>query len=559
MDPFELGTLYQSLLRTVRKYGDRPAYAVPPMKKRPYHPDGWQVTWAEVLAAVERRTQHYADAGYGPGHRIAILFEQRPEFVFHHFALNALGCSTVPMSPDHRHEELVYQLEHSEACLALSIPERIADVRAAVAELSRPIPVVPFDDLSAALPKPAVERLDVALDGASEATLLYTSGTTGKPKGCVLSNEYFHTFGGSFLWRGGRLALREGEERLYNPLPLHHANCLSISLPSMLLAGGCLIFPDRFHASSFWQDVVTCDVTALQFQGVIPAILLKLPECNEERQHRVKFALCAGVEPNLHAAFEKRYGFPLVEMWAMTETGRITTDHAEPRMIHTRAIGRSGLAHDLRAVDAEGNEVPDGEAGELVMRNSADAPRKGFFSRYLKNPEATEEAWRGGWFHTGDTVARDASGMFFFLDRSKNIIRRAGENIAAAEVEACLVAHEKIHQAAVLAVPDELREEEVMALIVLKVEHEAGEALAQQLFQFCCERMAYFKAPAYMLFVDSLPTTSSQKIQKVKLFPKGVDPRTQPGVVDLRTLKKKSTAASTAKPEQRPSDDYRSA
>ncbi len=228
-------------------------------------------------------------------------------------------------------------------------------------------------------------------------------------------------------------------------------------------------------------------------------------------------------------------------------------------MIHTRAIGRSGPAHDLRAVDAEGNEVPDGEAGELVMRNSADAPRKGFFSRYLKNPEATEEAWRGGWFHTGDTVARDPTGMFFFLDRSKNIIRRAGENIAAAEVEACLVAHEKIHQAAVLAVPDELREEEVMALIVLKVEHEAGEALAQQLFQFCCERMAYFKAPAYILFVDSLPTTSSQKIQKVKLFPKGVDPRTQPGVIDLRTLKKKSTSGSTAKPEQRPSDDYRSA
>ena len=542
MDPFELGTLYQSLQRTAAKYGDRPAYAVPPMKTRAYHPGGWNVTWSEALSGVEERRRHYAEAGYGPGHRVAIMFEQRPEFIFHHFALNALGCSTVPMSPDHRPEELTYQLEHSEACLALSIPERIADVRAAAGALTKPIPVVPFDDLSHALPRPSTRPLATALDGATEAALLYTSGTTGKPKGCVLSNEYFHTFGGSFLWRGGRLALREGEERLYNPLPLHHANCLSISLPCMLLAGGCLIFPDRFHASSFWHDVVTCDVTALQFQGVIPAILLKLPQCAEERQHRVKFALCAGVEPNLHEAFENRYGFPLVEMWAMTETGRITADHMEPRMIHTRAIGRSGPGHELRAVDPGGREVAVGEAGELVIRNSADAPRKGFFSHYLKNPEATEEAWRGGWFRTGDTVARDETGMFFFMDRSKNIIRRAGENIAAAEVEACLVAHEKVAQAAVLAVPDELREEEVMALIVAKVAHAAGENLAQDLFAFCCERLAYFKAPGYVLFVDALPTTSSQKIHKVKLFPTGVDPRAQPGVLDLRPLKKKRAA-----------------
>ena len=125
MDPFELGTLYQSLLRTASKYGDRPAYAVPPMKKRAYHPDGWQLTWSEVLTAVERRKQHDAQAGCGPGHRVAILFEQRPELVFHLFALNALGCSTVPMSPDHRHEERVYQLQHSDRQARAAVTRRI--------------------------------------------------------------------------------------------------------------------------------------------------------------------------------------------------------------------------------------------------------------------------------------------------------------------------------------------------------------------------------------------------------------------------------------------------
>ncbi len=543
MDPLALGTLYRSLERTVAKFGDRPAYAVPPMPGRAYYPEGKEFTWNETFAAVQARISYYRQAGYGPGHRVAILFEQRPEFVFHHFALNALGCSTVTVNPDYRHDELVYLLEHSEVCVALAVEERLADLQAAARALPRPLPVLRFDDLASALPKPPFPARDEQPDGSTEAGLLYTSGTTGRPKGCVLTNEYFHYWGAWFLSRGHRLALKDGEERLYNPLPLHHANCLSISLPAMLLAGGCLVFPDRFHASTFWDDIVNCRVTALQFQGVIPAILLKLPEVAQERAHQVKFALCAGCEPSLHEKFEQRYGFPLVEMWAMTETGRMTTDHIEPRLIHTRALGRSCEGTELRAVDANGNDVPVGHLGELVVRHSAQTPRKGFFSGYLKDPEATKQAWRGGWFHTGDMVSRDDSGMFFFMDRSKNIIRRAGENIAAAEIEERITSHDKVRQVAVLAVPDELREEEVMALVIPKSSEHANEKLARELFDYCCERLAYFKAPGYVLFVDSLPTTSSQKIQKVNIFPAGVDPRKQPGVIDLRALKKKTRNA----------------
>ena len=546
LDPLRLGTLYESLKRTVATHGDRPAYAVPPMRGRAYHPAGKEFTWNETYAAVQERIRFYQQVGYGPGHRVAILFDQRPEFVFHHLALNALGCSTVGISPDYRHDELVYLLDHSETCLVLGIEERLDDLRAAAKELSRPVPVLPFDDLTLKLPAPIVPAGNWRPDGTTEAGLLYTSGTTGRPKGCVLTNEYFHFWGLWFLSRGGRLALSQGVERLYNPLPLHHANCFSISLPTMLLAGGCLVFPDRFHASTFWDDIVNCEVTAIQFQGVIPAILLKLPQVAQERAHRVKFALCAGVEPSLHETFETRFGFPLVEMWAMTETGRMTTDHLEPRMIHTRALGRSVPGAELRAVDEHSNDVPLGGQGELVLRHSAETPRKGFFSGYLKNPEATEEAWRGGWFHTGDTVTCDDSGMFFFLDRAKNIIRRAGENIAASEVEERITSHSKVKQVAVLAVPDELREEEVMALVIPKLASDANEDFAREIFDYCCKRLAYFKAPAYILFVENLPTTSSQKIQKVKIFPPGTDARKQPGVIDLRHLKKKSPSGAKA-------------
>ncbi len=543
MDASVYGTLYDSLLRTASKYGERPAYVVPPMANRAYHPEGWQATWAETLAAVEEKKKIYQRAGIGYGHRVAILFEQRPEFFSHYYALNALGAGIVPINPDYRVDEIRYVVEHSEASLAVCVDNRLNEMREVARQIGNGLPVVSFDQFPQALPEPVRPAQSGTPGADTEAALIYTSGTTGKPKGCILTNEYFHTFGACYLSLGGRLDFQGAQDRLYNPLPLHHANCLSISTPSMLLNGGCLIFPDRFHASTWWKDLVATRATAVQFQGIIPNILLKLPPCPEETQHQVRFALCAGVEPSQHEVFEKRFGFPVVEMWAMTETGRLISDNHEPRSIHTRAFGRSNDWVEARAVDEDDRDTPSNVPGELVIRHSEATPRKGFFSGYLKNEQATEEAWRNGWFHTGDAVVRDDTGMFYFVDRKKNIIRRSGENIAAAEIEACLTSHEKVKQVAVLAAPDEVREEEVMACVIAKspqdvAEPAAREALANELFDWCYERMAYFKAPGWLLFVDSLPTGTSAKVQKIHIFPAGVDPREQPGVIDLRKRKK---------------------
>ncbi len=534
-------TLYQTLVSTARDWAQRPAYAVPPMAGRAYHPDGAQYTWAEVAREVETMRSRYEAAGYGLGHRVAILFHQRPEMFFHYYALNALGCSMVPINPDYRVEEIAYLLAHSQAGLVLGIGSRLADLRAAAATLSPTPGVVSFDDCPASLPEARRRAVRGTLGAETEAALLYTSGTTGRPKGCILSNRYFHTFGGWYLSRGGRLAMRYGAERMYNPLPLHHANCLSISAPAMLLSGGCLVFPDRFHPRSWWHDLVACDVTAVHMQGIIPNLLLKLPVVAEETRHRVRFGLCAGIEPGHHAAFEERFGFPVVEMWAMSETGRLLTDNEEPRHIHTRAFGRAAPGLDARVVDDAGATQPPGTPGELVIRHTADDPRGGFFSGYLKDEAATEAAWQGGWFHTGDTAVCDETGLFYFLDRKKNIIRRAGENIAAAEVEACLCAHPQVRQAAVIAVADDIREEEVMACVVLQAEA-AGKLpeaeTARVLFDWCMSQLAYFKTPAWYLFMQELPTGTSQKLQKIAIFASGVDPRAQPGTIDLRGIKK---------------------
>ena len=192
-----------------------------------------------------------------------------------------------------------------------------------------------------------------------------------------------------------------------------------------------------------------------------------------------------------------------------------------------------------KIVDENDNEVPRGTPGELVVWTPGGDPRDGFFSGYLKNEAATEESWKGGFFHTGDTVIQRQDDMFIFVDRSKNIIRRSGENIAAAEIEACLAGDQRVANIAVLAVPDELREEEVMACVVAKEGIEAGKALADELMALALEKLSYFKAPGWWLFVDSLPTTGTQKVQKQEIFPKGTDPRAQPGVIDTRGRKKR--------------------
>jgi acyl-CoA synthetase (AMP-forming)/AMP-acid ligase II len=332
--------------------------------------------------------------------------------------------------------------------------------------------------------------------------------------------------------------MHEGIERMYNPLPLHHANALSISTTAMLLTGGCLIFPDRFHASTWWRDLVETEATSCHMQGIIPNVLLKLPPSELDRAHRVRFANCAGIEPVHHRPFEERFGFPVVEMWSMSEIGRLICDNEEPRRIDERAMGRAVPGCDAMVVDAEMRELPDGTPGEFVVRHSAATPRKGFFSGYLKDAGATDEAWRGGWFHTGDVARRDAGAMFIFVDRLKHIIRRSGENIAAAEIEEAVIAHPKVRQVAVIPVPDAMRDEEIMACVVPQDGAAPGEALARELLDYAMGKMAYFKAPAWFVFFDDLPMGTSAKLVKRAIFPQNDDPRKHPGAIDLRPLKR---------------------
>jgi acyl-CoA synthetase (AMP-forming)/AMP-acid ligase II len=532
-------TIGDAFRYTVDRFPDKGFIAVPSAEGRGYHEAGLELSYAAASMAVDALVERYREAGYGPGHRVALALDNRPEHVLHRLALNSLGISCVPINPDYRPGEMAYLLGHSQAVLVVHLERHRETVAAAMTALGATIATWCFENGGDGFPS-APSAPDGGRGGsAAEAQLLYTSGTTGRPKGCIMSHQYELMCGAWYADLDGAFAFREGLERVYNPLPLYHVNAGVVSILGMMLIGGCQIQPDRFHPRSWWRDVVETRASVIHYLGVVAPMLLNQPDDPLERSHGVRFGWGAGIEPELHSVFEARFGFPMVELWGMTEMCRVLRADTEPRKRGTRAMGRAVPGLEVEIRDENDAPLPDGEAGEMVVRYSADNPRLGAFSGYLKDAAATEEAWRGGWFHTGDTVMRAEDGMLHFVDRKKNIIRRSGENIAAAEVEATLQARDEVAQVAVLAVPDATREEEVLACVVLAPDVGPTEALARALFEHCNQRLAYFKPPGWMMFVDDLPKTGSQKIQKHLIFESGEDPLAAPGMIDLRALKRR--------------------
>lgn len=538
-------TVHAVFAASAARYPDSAFLCVPPRADRVDRPEGYELTYGEVARAVIDLRQRYQEAGYGHGHRVALLLESRPEFFLHYLALNSLGVGIVPINPDYRHDEMLYQMSDSGAVLAVVLPHRVSDLEAVgrdrLAGGGAALPVVDALALPAALPAAAsAAPRPGPPNSETEAGLLYTSGTTGRPKGCILSNFYYLTTGREYAELGGMVSLRRNGERFYNPLPLFHMNHQAVTATCAMLTGNCLILAERFSPGRWWGEIAATRATVIHYLGIVAPTLLNQPVVPEERRHQVRFGLGAGIEPQLHGAFEARFGFPMIEVWGMTETGRIFVNHEEPRHIETRAFGRPTASLQAKVVDEQDREVADDTPGELIVRHSEPSPRLGFFSGYLNKPEATEEAWRGGWFRTGDVVTRDRTGMLYFVDRKKNIIRRSGENIAAAEVEAALQSHEQVAQVAVIAVADAVREEEVFACVVPMPGVAAGAKFADDLFDWCNGRLAYFKVPGWFLFLDKLPTTGTQKVQKTQIFPAGEDPCRHTGAIDLRARKRRA-------------------
>jgi crotonobetaine/carnitine-CoA ligase len=467
-------TLPGLLQRQAERHGDR----------RLVRANGKEWTVAETRDAAARLAGALAAEGVGRGDRVVVVSENRVEVIEVWLGCAWLGAIFVPVNPGLKGAQLDHVLGDADAKLVLT-----------------------ESDLDALPPAEPVERHDTM--PGDPAAILYTSGTTGPSKGVVCPQEQWYWWArltGEVLGIGP-------DDVLYTCLPLFHTNALN-TFCQALLWGATYALGPRFSASRFWRRCAEAEATVTYLLGPMVSILLRQPPSPHDRAHRVRIALAPATPPELHEPFRERFGVQLIDAWGSTETNIVLSNTHEDNRPGT--IGRVLDPFEARVVDENDTDVPDGTPGELLVRSrEPDAFATGYFGR----EEATADAWRGGWFHTGDRVVRDPDGSFRFVDRIKDVIRRRGENISAFEVEQALQSHPDVAAAAVIPVPSELGEDEVMACVVVK---EGAVIQPGDLVTFCDEQLAPFAVPRYVEFVDALPLTPSGKIEKYKLRERGV-------------------------------------
>jgi crotonobetaine/carnitine-CoA ligase len=333
----------------------------------------------------------------------------------------------------------------------------------------------------------------------------FTSGTTGLPKGCMIDHAW--------ALRATDVALTVHaygpEDRIFYPVKFFYMDA-PMALMRVLACGGAFVAARAFSVSRFWAVVRSQRVTILSTIASMPAWLLKAPPRPDDREHGVRFAIQAHIAPELHAAMDERWGFPWLENYGMTEAGLIARVPVElaDRVRATGSAGPPAPGVELRILGEDDADVPPGTAGEILVR------QPGMFRGYLGLPEATAELFHEGWIRTGDLGVLDANGYVSVVGRKKDMIRRSGENISAAEVESVLASHPRVLEAAVIGVPDIDRGEEVKAFVQLVDGAAREEAPPAQLVGFCAERLAPHKVPRFVQFVDELPRTATLRVRK---------------------------------------------
>ncbi len=461
-----------------------------------------------------------AEAGIRRGDRVAVICSNRIELLALLLGCGWLGAILVPVNTASRGAQLHHVLANSAARLlvvetaflsalsgleqgGLGI-ERIWTIGESTGDMPAP---------SEAMPQTGPVLPPADLGPADTLAILYTSGTTGPAKGVCCPHAQFFWWG---VNTGALLDLRP-DDVLCTTLPLFHTNALN-TLFQALLHGLCVHYEPRFSASGFWETVTARKATVTYLLGAMVPILLSRPEGAQERNHTVRIALAPGVPTQFQQSFFERTGIGLMEGYGSTETNFVIGAGLDRQKPGT--MGPVFTGFQAKVVDALDEEVPDGEAGELVLR--ADEPYA-FATGYFGMADKTVEAWRNLWFHTGDRVIRDPDGRFRFVDRLKDAIRRRGENISSFEVEQVLLSYPAIANAAVFPVRSELGEDEVMAALVPK----PGATIDPlALIQYCEPRLAYFAVPRFIDVVETLPATENGKVQKFKLREQGVTART---------------------------------
>ena len=472
--------------------------------------DGETWSFAETRRRVIAKAAGLARLGVGQGDHVAVWLPNGREGVLIFFAINYLGAVFVPFNTAYRGRMLEHVLENSDAELIVShasLAPRLAEV--ATARLKTVVVTAPCENAPPGLAcvefaslqgtesdLPALARPIQPWDTQS---IIYTSGTTGPSKGVLSSYLHIFTNAGPETWH-----FVTGEDRFLVNMPLFHIGGMGIIFV-MLVRGGSIAIMENFSTPEFWPFVSRTRTTAVFLLGVMATFLLKQPPAAGDRSHAVRLAFMVPFTETA-AEFRERFGIDIYTIFNMTEISSPIV--SEPNPLKRGTCGKVRPGVEVRLVDDNDCEVGTGEIGEMIVRT--DRPW-GMNHGYYKSPAATAEAWRNGWFHTGDCFRRDDDGSFYFVDRRKDAIRRRGENISSFEVEAEVTAYPAVREAAAYAVPSEVGEDEVM-IAVAPVEGARLEPA--ELFAFLVDRMPHFMVPRYIRILAELPKTPSAKVQK---------------------------------------------
>ncbi len=481
--------------------------------------DGEEWTYAALRVIVLQTALGLQQLGVRQGDPVLVWLPNGRECLRVFLAVQMLGAVFVSINTAYKGALLAHVIDNAGARIAIvhaDLLARLDDVDTGLLETlvvvgqtgaaTGRLRQVSYED--ALLPKSGVLHAPPRpIEPWDACAIIYTSGTTGPSKGVRCSYLHLFSNAGPETW-----PFLTGEDRYLVNMPMFHIGGIG-GVYVMLARGGSVSFADRFDTTRFWSIVRSTATTATFLLGVMAAFLEKQPASPSDRDHALRLVLMVPLTSDV-AGFSERFGTTVYTIFNMTEVSSPIVSGPNPAAQGTCGKPRPGVL--VRLVDGDDCEVPAGEVGEMIVRT--DRPWA-MNSGYHRNAEATAQAWRNGWFHTGDAFRRDSEDNFFFVDRVKDAIRRRGENISSFEVEADVLRHPAVREAAAIGVASELGEEDVM-IVVAPVPGSTVEP--EELLQFLLARMAHFMVPRYVRVIPELPKTPTAKVLKHELRRDGV-------------------------------------
>jgi len=471
-------------------------------------------TYGSAATLVSRYAAILAQHGIVQGERVLVHMHNCPAWIFTWLACARLGAVMVPLNVLSGDFELDYCIEHTGATALVTEPEffeRFVELRKqhsclhtiflARTSSAQPGSIV----IDAELEDAQQECSPESFSNDNDLMWLFTSGTTSRPKAVQLThaNAVFAGMFGAEWWKV------TSDDRHMLVLPLFHVNAQLISVMPILSVGATLIMTEAFSASRYMEQVRRHRATTTSLVATTLTMILNQPAHELDAHNDLRLVMYAiGLPRETLIAFQERFNVPLCELWGMSETLGATTINPPDGDMRLNCIGMARRENQVKIVDDDGRDVPPGTVGEMVVHG---LPGRTIMKGYYNDPEATAATVRENWLYTGDNARMDENGYFYFIDRKKDMIKRAGENVAACEVEYVISLHPAVQEVAVVGVPDEVREEAVLAFVI--VLPGAG-CSAQEIIDWCAGKLADFKVPGLVRFVPDFPRTSLGKVQK---------------------------------------------